>query len=192
MKKINVIIGLLVLSVFFSSCLMKEEGDKEKIVEMTVYPETGYTGYLMSDNTFGEFLVISDSDDKKKRLLAHNITEGFSDFDYEKGYEHILKVRKVWMKEPPQDVSSIRYDYLETLSKEKVIKESSEQEIEIDVASKKVQFIPRSATEIQEALFIKEKGEDNWNPLIEIKGFDYEEGYTYTHKKSDSGRTVFN
>ncbi|HZL10628.1 MAG TPA: DUF4377 domain-containing protein [Prolixibacteraceae bacterium] len=180
MKKIYLVAGFLVLILFFSGCLKEESGDKEKIVEMTVYPETGYSGYFMSDNVWGEFLVISDSNDKNKRLLTFSITEGFSDFNYEKGYEYKLQVKKIWMKEPPQDVSSIKYVYLETLSREKVINEDSESEIEVSVAAEKVRFIPRLADESTEALFVREKGSVNGYPILDIEGFDYEEGFEYT------------
>jgi hypothetical protein len=179
MRKLYLFVGLIVLGVFFFSCF-KEEGDKVKVVEMTVYPETGYSGYFMSDNIWGEFLVISDNDDKEKRTLSFNIIDGFSDFNYEKGYEYKLKVKKIWMKEPPQDVSSIKYVYLETLSRNKVITEDSENEIEVVVAPEKVQFYQRLATKPQEVLFVRENGVGNGYPIVEIEGFSYEEGYEYT------------
>lgn len=188
MRQLNLLLAFIVLSTIFSSCF-KEEGDKEKIVEMTVYPETGYSGYFMSDNVWGEFLMISDSDDKEQRLLANSLIEGFNDFNYEKGYKYSIKVRKIWMKEPPQDVSSVKYVFLETLSREKVITEDSESVVKVVVAPKKVQFIPRMTTEdgrtyetpqMYDALFIKEEGKTNGRPLMEIEGFDYKQGYEYT------------
>jgi hypothetical protein len=189
MKKLYLFLAFIALSAVFSSCLKDEEGDKEKIVKMTIYPETGYSGYFMSDNVWGEFLMISDSDDKEQRLLANSIIEGFNDFNYEEGYKYSIKVRKIWMKEPPQDVSSIKYIFLETLSREKVINADSESIVKLVVASKKVQFIPRTPTEdgktyetpqIYDALLIKEEGKTSWRPLIDIEGFNYKQDYEYT------------
>jgi hypothetical protein len=178
MRKLNVIIGIFILSIFFSGCLPNKDGNKEKIVKMTIYPKTGYGGYLFSHDTYGEFLIFSESDNKKKRLFT-NGGVSFNKFDYKKGYKYALKAKKIWLSNPPQDGPSIRFEYLKTFSKVKAIKEDSKQEIEIEVAPKKVKFIPRSTHKIQKALFIKEKGADNWRPLIEIEGFDFEIGYTY-------------
>ena len=41
MRKLNLFAGIIILSVFIGSCTY-EEADREKIVEMTIYPETGY------------------------------------------------------------------------------------------------------------------------------------------------------
>jgi len=105
MRKLYFLSAFIVLNLFFTSCLKDEEGDKEKIVVMAIYPETGYGASVMSD-ILTQPLIFSDSDDNQKRMLVDIITEGF-DFDYERGYEFTLKVKKVWMHEPPQDVSSI-------------------------------------------------------------------------------------
>jgi hypothetical protein len=48
MKKLNFFLSTFILSILLFSCT-KEQGDKEKIVEMTIYPETGYGGSIMSD-----------------------------------------------------------------------------------------------------------------------------------------------
>lgn len=41
-------------------------------------------------------------------------------FDYEPGYIYDLIVRKIWIEDPPQDGSSIRYELIRVVSKERV------------------------------------------------------------------------
>lgn len=188
MKKLNLIAILTLLSVYFSGCLKEERGDKEKIVEMTIYAETGYGASLMSD-ILTEPLLFSDSDNNQKQMLVDIITEGF-DFDYERGYEYTLKVKKVWMKEPPQDASLIKYVFIKLLSKTKVITEDSEVQLELFVSPETVKFIPRYPSIFEEvngqenikvfdALHVKESGTNNWMALTKIEGFECEEGYSY-------------
>ena len=99
--------------------------------------------------------------------------------DYEKGFEYKIKVRKTFLKNPPQDGSSIEFEYIETISKNKIITQNSEQQIEMEVGPTKVGFISLSQHEIQQALFVKENEENNMKPLLAIEGFNYEEGYRY-------------
>lgn len=40
-------------------------------------------------------------------------------FDYEPGYEYVLKVKKEKVENPPQDASSIKYTLVKMVSKEK-------------------------------------------------------------------------
>ena len=185
MRKLYFLSTFIVLNLFFTSCLKDEEGDKEKIVVMAIYPETGYGDSVMSD-ILTQTLIFSDSDDNQKRMLVDIITEGF-DFGYKRGYEFTLKVKKVWMHEPLQDVSSIKYVFIELLSKEKVITEDSEKNIELFVSSETVRFTPKYPSEygegetpkIYDALHVKETGTNNWMALTEIEGFNFEEGYEY-------------
>jgi len=178
MRKLNLLLCFLTIT-FLSSCLKDDDGDVQKIVEMTVYPETGFGGYFFSTDVYGEFLLFSESDNQEKRILTNG--DNFSDnFNYEKGYEYKLEAKKTFLENPPQDGSSITFEYVKTISKKKVIIQNSEQEIEMEVSPKKVGFIPRhSQNGIQQALFVKENGENNMKPLLVIEGFNYEEGYKY-------------
>jgi len=187
MRKLNLFVGVIILSVFFGSCT-KDEADREKTVEMTLYPETGYGASIMSD-VLTEPIQFSDNDENQKHLLTDIITEGF-DFNYERGYEYTLKVKKVWMQNPPQDVSSVKYVFIELLTKKKVITSDSEKIIELFVSSQTVKFTPKYPGEyekvaggempkIYDALHVKENGTDNWMALTKIEGFDYVKGYEY-------------
>ncbi len=187
MRKLNLFIGIIILSTFFGSCT-KDEADREKIVEMTLYPETGYGASVLSD-VVTEPIQFSDNDANQKQMLTDIITEGF-DFNYERGYEYTLKVKKVWMQNPPQDVSSVKYVFIELLTKKKVITKDSEKNIELFVSSQTVKFTPKYPSEyekvaggempkIYDALHVKANGTDNWMALTKIEGFDYIKGYEY-------------
>ncbi len=185
MKRLVLFVSIICLCASLYSCI-KEEGDREKIVEMTIYAETGYGASVMN-NVVTEPLIFSDSDNNQKHMLVDIITEGF-DFEYERGYEYTFKVKKVWMKEPPQDVSSVKYIFVELLSKNKVITKDSEKNICLFVASETVKFTPKYPSEYEEggqapkvydALRVKENGTDNWMALTKIDGFSYEKGYEY-------------
>ncbi|WP_268223664.1 DUF4377 domain-containing protein [Sinomicrobium oceani] len=172
---------IILISCVLTSCLQDDDnnGDKEKTVEMTIYPETAYGEYFMSD-IWGEFLTFSDSNENTVQTMSGIITEGFADLDFKKGYQYALRVKKIWMKNPPQDVSSVKYSYLETLQEKKMITEDRELLMELIIAPQKVKFIPRGEKDLQSALLVKETGETRKWPLIHIEGFDFEEGYTYT------------
>ena len=187
MRKLNLFAGIIILSAFIGSCTY-EEADREKIVEMTIYPETGYGAGVLSD-VVTEPIQFSDNDENRKQLLTDIITEGF-DFNYERGYEYTLRVKKVWMQNPPQDVSSVKYIFIELLSNKKVITTDSEKCIELFVSSQTVKFTPKYPNEyenvggietlkIYNAIHVQEKGTDNWMALTKIEGFDFEKGYEY-------------
>jgi hypothetical protein len=187
MKVFNLFAGIIILSTFLSSC-NNEEVDREKIVEMTIYPETGYGAGVLSD-VVTEPMQFSDNDENRNQLLIDIITEGF-DFNYERGNEYRLKVKKVWMQNPPQDVSAVKYIFIELLSKKKVITTDSEKNIQLFVASQTVKFTPKYPNEyekvggietlkIYDALHVKEKDASNWMALTKIEGFDYVKGYEY-------------
>lgn len=92
------------------------------------------------------------------------------------------------MSRPPQDVASIKYVFLEKLSKEKVTIEDSEEDFQLFVSSEPVKFTPKypseyegtdSSPKIYDALLTKKPDSDSWMTIIEIEGFDFEEGYEY-------------
>lgn len=186
MRKFTFLLGFILLSMLTINC-SKNKGDKVKIVEMTIYPETGYGAAIMS-NYMTQPLVFSESDDNRKRLLTNIIFEGL-DIHYERGYQYKIKAKKVWMQEPPQDVSSIKYVFIKLISKKKVITKDSEVKFNLYVAPSTVKFIPRFPMEYQsdgtprvyDALKVRltVNAGNNWMALTSIEGFDYEEGHEY-------------
>lgn len=183
MKKINIVVLLLVLG-FFIGCLNDDDQDKEKIVEMTIYPEIGYGGSVMSD-TYTEQMIFSESNDTNKRQLSDIITEGF-DFDYKLGYDYTFKANKIWMSNPPQDVSSIRYEFIGPLNKQKAITEDREETLNLTVFPDFVKFHPRFSEtgdstdyKVYDALLCRDKINEKTFVLREVEGFDFEEGHSY-------------
>ncbi len=184
MKKLNLLLSIVILSITLFSCI-KDQEDKEKIVEMTIYAETGYGGSFMSD-LWTEPLVFSDSDDPSKRQLTDIIVDNF-EIDYERGYEYKFEAKKIWMQNPPQDVSSVKYVIIKSVSKTKVITEDSEQNVQLLIAPETVPFTPKYPNELDgdgklkvyDALRVNEVGTNNWLALKNIEGFNFEAGYEY-------------
>ena len=155
---------------------------------MTIYAETGY-GKPILGAFWTDALVYSESDNNQRAMLMSTILEGF-DFEYERGYEYTFMAEKVWMDNPPMDVSSIKYVYIGPLTKKKIITENSEDEIELFVSSETVEYAPRFPREydeygdykIYDALLVQEINCNNYctAALKEIEGFDFEKGYEYT------------
>jgi len=167
-----------------TGCLNDNNQGREKIVEMTIYPEVGYGSALMSQ-TFTEVLIFSESDNKTKRHLSNIITEGF-EFEYERGYKYTFKAKKIWMNNPPQDVSSIKYVFMGSLNKRKVVTEDSEEIMNITVQPDVVSFRPRFSKEegmdqnkVYDALLCRNESAGKTLVLKNIEGFSFEEGYKY-------------
>ena len=184
-------VSLLFVFTAFYSCLNEnEDKDKVKMVEMKIYPETGYTKPILS-SVWSDCLVYMESDDKQEQTLTSTITEGF-DFEYERGYEYTFKAKKVWMSNPPMDVSSIKYIFVGPLEKKKVIVENNEENVELLVVSETVKYVPNYPIEyeneipvVYDALFCGDTRTNIgmngaiWYVLKEIEGFDFESGYEY-------------
>lgn len=51
-------------------------------------------------------------------------------FEYEPGYEYVLKVKKSVVENPPQDASSVKYELVKVLSREQKTSEGMPQGIE--------------------------------------------------------------
>lgn len=191
MKKTNLLLSILLLFTLSISSCSDDDKDREKIVELTLYPETGYPS-LSESGSYGDVIMFSDSQDKKIRPLTNTITEGNSIFDYRQGYEYKYKAKKVWMKNPPQDVSSVKYVILELLSKRKVITEDSETAVELFVSGEIVKYWAQfsGGCSLQEliavyayyadAMVVINTATKETLMLPKIEGFELEEGYKYT------------
>lgn len=184
MIKLNLLASCVAFGLFFTACA-DNGGDNEKNVVVTIYPDTGYSASLMSD-IITQPLVFSDNDDNQKQLMQDIIVEGY-DFDYERGYEYKYAARKVWMQEPPQDVSSVKYVFVALLSKTKVVTSDSNEELSLQVMPGTVKFSPRFPMEydandvpvIYDALHARLVGSNDWLVIPRIDGFNYTPGNTY-------------
>lgn len=181
---------LLLLSVvgmlLFGGCA-DDDSDRTLEVEVTISEELGFGSNVLSD-LFTDALLFSDSDNPNERLLLDIITEGTDIYaNYERGYRYVYKAQKVWLKNPPQDVSSIKYIFKELISEEQIITEDGEECYEIIVAPEKIRFLPRfpfvidedgSAT-VFDALSVERVDDETRFAIIEIENFDFTEGTEY-------------
>lgn len=184
MKRIFfLLIYLFVFGGIMGAC-NNEDFDKEKDVILTIYEETGFGTPVLSDY-LTEPLQFSDSDNQIRGLLINTIVDGL-DFEYERGYRYTFKAKKIWMVNPPQDVSSIKYRIEELLSKERVIKSDIEEELILTVESETIKFIPAYRNDMEntiyDALHIKIAGTHESIAIISIEDFDYESGFEYSIK----------
>ncbi len=180
MKKTRLFFSFVILSMLFSACSEDLEEDKVKEVTLIIYEETEM-GKATEDYLF-EYFVLSDSDEEGKRSGMLTLIEGIN-FDYERGYRYTFKAQKIWMADPPQDISSIKYNIQEMISKEKVIITDKEEKLILTVAAETVKFHPRHRKDLEEKLYdalsVVDVALGKHMAIIEIEGFDYEAGYEY-------------
>jgi len=167
----------LILAPFLFSGSGDNVRENKKIVELSIYPETGYNEYLFSDQMYGEFLQYSEGKNQEKQLLL-SPAESFNNFNYQKGFHYTIKVAKITLNHGSKDGSSVIYEYIETLSKKKAVQKETESEVIMEVAPVKVNFMPRGK-EPKKAHLVKITTETRPRPLITIEGFNFEKGYTY-------------
>ncbi|MDR2232706.1 MAG: DUF4377 domain-containing protein [Tannerella sp.] len=185
---------MLSLFAILTGCLNESgaDADRVKTVEMTFYAETGYAKPILS-SVWMDVLIYSESDDPQRRTLSNTIIEGF-DFlnDFERGYEYTCKAQKVWMNNPPMDVSSIKYVFAGSLEKKKVIVGNREEDLELIVMPGTVKYVMNTFKNMEaalpyvyDAMFCSDTntniGTDELGRYVlpEIEGFEFESGYQY-------------
>lgn len=114
-------IHLLFLCTFcFISCLDDNESkDNVKTAKMYISAETGYykSGDITQDMPSQEGMKIKEEGSDSWLVKPFGLIEGF---EYEKGYEYELLVRKTTLANPPADGSNISYKLIKILSQNKV------------------------------------------------------------------------
>ncbi len=192
MKKI-IFYTYILLVIQLNSCA-KDDNENEKDVIVTIYEETGFGASVMS-TVLTEPLMFSDTDNNEVRILMDIITEGLNLYnDYERGYRYKYRARKIWMDPPPMDVSNIKYDILDLVSKEKIITQERVVDLTLDVSSSTIKFSPRfpyvyeddGSLKVYDALYVNIEGTNEWRGIIEIEGFEFEEGYEYKLKVQET------
>lgn len=109
--------GLVLMFLFilgFSSCIKDNDDEKDKIeiVTMHISNETKFIKFL--DEELAECMVVTVQ--KEQSYIPLGWIDGF---EYAKGFEYSLKVKKITPLHLPQDVSRHFYSLIEILSKEK-------------------------------------------------------------------------
>lgn len=109
--------GLVLMFLFmlgFSSCIKDNDDEKDKIEIVTMYisNETKFMKFL--DEELVECMVVTVQ--KEQSYIPLGWIDGF---EYAKGFEYSLKVKKTTPLHSLQDVSRHFYSLIEILSKEK-------------------------------------------------------------------------
>lgn len=110
--KMKSLLTCIILLLTISSC--DKDSEKESTLNLTVASETVLRTVVPSQEE-GEHMVITD-DSKQTLYLPIGSIENF---EYEKGFEYKLLVKKRNIKNAPLDSGSAVYTLIEILSKEK-------------------------------------------------------------------------
>jgi heat shock protein HslJ len=112
-------------------------------------------------------MLVKESPDAEYMMFYDSI-EGF---EYEEGYEYIIRVMVEEVEDPPADASSLKYTLVEVLDKQPVAEQTL--------------FIGPYLVECEGegsmvCMLVKERPEDDYGLFYDpIQGFDYAEGYEY-------------
>lgn len=185
MRFFNVVLAILATSSGLMSCEKEDSIDRVKEVEMTIYPEIGYGAPIMSE-ILSEVMIFSETDNPEKQQLSNIITEDF-DFDYQIGHQYTFKAQKIWMNNPPQDVSSIKYKKVGSVEIKKQVTNDFTESMTMTLKPSKVSFVPRftqtnTAENSQPVMALEgfdQTAKKRW-VMTQIEGLDYQEGYTYS------------
>ena len=109
--QIKSILTCIVLLLMISSC---DKDETESTLTLTVASETVLKAIVPSQEESEHMVITGDS-----RQTIYLPIGSIENFEYEKGFEYKLLVRKRNLKNPPQDSGSAIYTLIEILSKEK-------------------------------------------------------------------------
>lgn len=123
-KKLFGILSLLII-IGVTSCNSDTPQDNVENIKMKVSSEIGTYQPWGSDHFIDCMLV---KEEGKNEYEALDFL-GIAGFDYSKGYEYTLLVKKTTLLNPPADASNIAYELVEVLSKVRVAYEYT---IEVD------------------------------------------------------------
>lgn len=103
---------LMLISVLWVGCDKDEPIDKVEIIKMYVSAETGtYTPW--GSEVPVECMLVKEDGDLEYSHLAFG---GIQGFDYVRGHEYELEVRKTTLANPPADGSNIAYELLKIIN----------------------------------------------------------------------------
>jgi hypothetical protein len=102
---------LIFISSLTISCVKDDNSDRTIVVTATVYHK--YVDHtIFPGNTTIKGIKIKETNSSEWQTLP-----SIESFDFVEGYEYLVKLRKTYLANPPQDGSSIIYKLDETISK---------------------------------------------------------------------------
>ncbi len=104
----------MMLAAFSLASCSSDDGNKDKVEQITVYvsAETGLF-YNVPNTTLEEGMLIRIDGEDNYICVAFNTIAGFT---YDKGNEYELLVKKTTLANPPKDSGSTRYELIRIVS----------------------------------------------------------------------------
>ena len=173
--KIRFLFCIILLATLFVGC---KKDEKETVVLMTVDAETVWRLPLLSIGFPDEYMqvkeVISDE-------VSHMYFSQIEGFNYEKGFEYLIKVKKTKIDNPPMDGYSISYSLIEVISKTEVGDNGIVVSLIVSAEVEWVYLYPEQSRPYPLFLLVKEADADEWEryPVKCISNFNYEFGFEY-------------
>jgi len=155
----------LIFFIFITSCDNEDRHNKEMTV--TIASEKSlYTGGEM----YAPYFAKIEGETQWTSL------EGISGFDFEEGYEYVLRIwREKWHDGEIQDASIYRYKLLEVISRDKKDSENLPvQRFFIHIGPQKVANPTPEST-----YYVRWNEAGKWNTFPDIEEFDFQAGYEY-------------
>ena len=103
--------------VCMTSCLNDDETkDKIENIKMYVSAETGEDFPVYDLDIKKEGMKVREKENMDWAVIPFS---GIDGFEYEKGYEYVLEVKKIILANPPMDGSNLKYELIKVVSKDR-------------------------------------------------------------------------
>ncbi|RNC66209.1 DUF4377 domain-containing protein [Proteiniphilum sp. X52] len=179
---------LAAIALCLSSCSDDDElKDKSKVINMSISSDTGVMYNIFDERGISPMecmLVSEEGGNGEWNTMAFGTIQGF---DYEKGYEYELRVKKTTLGNPPADGSLHTYELLTVLHKKKI--KEPEPPIEVIVNTEEdIPFKEGCPTHIYDVMYPEITVDKDGNILAGNHRMSYEwtrVHLTYTLKYGD-------
>ena len=85
-------------------------------IKMYVSAETGEYFPVYDLNIKKEGMKVREKENMDWGVISFSEIDGF---EYEKGYEYVLEVKKIILANPPMDSSNLKYELIKVVSKDR-------------------------------------------------------------------------
>lgn len=112
--KNNVLFIVFLIFLNISCSDNKHEEDSRELI-FTVASVRNEKSNIEESPSYGYIFYIKRANSTKWESFPYEILN----FNYEEGYEYIIRVKETQIKNPPQDAPSVQYSFIELINKEK-------------------------------------------------------------------------
>lgn len=115
--KAKILILGIISTLFFLSCSEHTQVDSPKDLseEINMIVSNQYVDYYIFGSDMPSKGIYVKEEKSNDWISLHETT--IKDFEYTEGYEYNLKVLKTYLRNPPMDGSSVRYELINIISK---------------------------------------------------------------------------